>query len=104
MKLVIFQTLAANIGCALTPMCSPQNLFIFSYYNLKAFEFLEIMLPFLILGAIWLFILNLTQKNRKLDFNLDKVVIENKQTLLIFFALFLFILLSVFNIIIYISF
>ncbi|HEY8804374.1 MAG TPA: SLC13 family permease, partial [Clostridium sp.] len=36
MKLVIFQTLAANIGCALTPMGSPQNLFIFSYYNLAA--------------------------------------------------------------------
>ncbi|MCB2299454.1 SLC13 family permease [Clostridium tagluense] len=101
MKLVIFQTLAANIGCALTPMGSPQNLFIFSYYKLTAFEFLEIMLPFVILGAIWLFILNLTQKNRKLDFNLDNVVIENKQTLLIFFALFLFILLSVFNIINY---
>nr|WP_253200440.1 SLC13 family permease [Clostridium sp. CF012] len=101
MKLVVFQTLAANIGSSLTPMGSPQNLFVFSYYKLTAFGFLEVMLPFAILGAIWLFILNLTEKNRKLDFDLDKVIIENSLPVLIFFALFLFILLSVFNIINY---
>jgi len=38
-KLIIFQTLAANIGSGLTPMGNPQNLFIFSYYNLTAIEF-----------------------------------------------------------------
>ena len=101
MKLVVFQTLAANIGCGLTPMGSPQNLFIFSYYNLTAFEFLKIMLPFAILGAIWLFILNLYRKNKKLDFDLEKIIIENNLQCVNFFALFVFIILSVFNIINY---
>ena len=101
MKLVIFQTLAANIGSGLTPMGSPQNLFIFSYYNLTAFEFLKIMLPFAILGAIWLFILNYTEKNKKLKFDLENIIIENKLQVLIFCALFIFIILSVFNIINY---
>ncbi|MBU3189428.1 anion transporter [Clostridium bowmanii] len=101
MKTVVFQTLAANIGSGLTPMGSPQNLFIFSYYNLTAFRFLEIMLPFAILGAVWLFTLNLTQKNKKLEFNLEGIVIKNNFQVLIFCALFIFILLSVFNIINY---
>ena len=101
MKTVVFQTLAANIGSGLTPMGSPQNLFIFSYYNLTALKFLEIMLPFAILGAIWLLILNLTEKNKKLDFDLEGIVIENNFQVLIFCILFIFILLSVFNIVNY---
>ncbi|MCB2293526.1 anion transporter [Clostridium algoriphilum] len=101
MKLVIFQTLAANIGCGLTPMGSPQNLFIFSYYNLGAFEFFKVMLPFTLLGVLWLFILNIVEKNKKLQFELEDIIIENKFQVLIFFVLFLFIILSVFNIINY---
>lgn len=101
MKLVIFQTIAANIGSGLTPMGNPQNLFIFSYYNLTALEFFKIMLPFTLLGAIWLFILNCTEKNKKLQFDLENIIIENKLQVLIFSALFIFIILSVFNIINY---
>ena len=101
MKLVIFETLAANIGSGLTPMGNPQNLFLFSYYNLTFFEFFKIMLPFTILGIIWLFILNSTQKNKTLQFDLENIIIENTLQVLIFSVLFIFIILSVFNIINY---
>lgn len=101
MKLVIFQTIAANIGSSLTPMGNPQNLFIFSYYNLTGFEFFKIMLPCALLGFLWLFILNSTEKNKKLKFDLEDIVIENKLQVLVFCALFIFIILSVFNIINY---
>lgn len=101
MKLVIFQTIAANIGSGLTPMGNPQNLFIFSYYNLTALEFFRIMIPCTLLGAIWLFILNCSEKNKKLQFDLENIIIENKLQVLIFCALFIFIILSVFNIINY---
>ncbi len=37
MKTIILQTLAANIGSSLTPMGNPQNLFLFTYYNLRCF-------------------------------------------------------------------
>ena len=67
MKLIIFQTIAANVGSGFTPMGNPQNLFIFSYYHLHAFEFFKMMLPFTILGVIWLFILNNTQKTKALN-------------------------------------
>ena len=101
MKLIIFQTLAANIGSGFSPMGNPQNLFIFSYYNPTAFEFFKIMLPFTLLGVIWLFILNCTQKSKKLKFDLENIVIENNLLVFIFSALFILIILSVFNIINY---
>ena len=101
MKLVIFQTIAANVGSSLTPMGNPQNLFIFSYYNLTAFEFFKIMLPCALLGILWLFILNSTEKNKKLKFDLEDIVIESKLQVLVFCALFIFIILSVFNIVNY---
>lgn len=101
MKLVIFQTLAANIGSGLTPMGNPQNLFIFSYYRLTGFEFIKIMLPFTLLGIVWLFILNNFEKNKKLKFDLDTIIIESKVKVIVFCLLFIFIILSVFNIINY---
>ena len=101
-KLVIFQTIAANIGSGLTPMGNPQNLFIFSYYNLHALEFFKIMLPFAVIGVIWLFILNNNQKIKKLSFDLEEIIIEKKAQVLIFSALFILIILSVFSIINYI--
>lgn len=101
MKLVIFQTLAANIGCGLTPMGSPQNLFIFSFYKLDASQFFRIMLPFTIFGILWLFILNILEKNKEFNFNLEDIIIENRTHVIIFCVLFIFILLSVFNIVNY---
>jgi len=59
------------------------------------------MLPFTLLGIIWLFILNNTQKNKKLKFELETIIIENKIKVLIFSVLFILIILSVFNIINY---
>ena len=35
LKIVVFQTLAANLGSSFTPMGNPQNLFIYSFYNLS---------------------------------------------------------------------
>lgn len=101
MKLVIFETLAANIGSGLTPMGNPQNLFIFTYYNLRALEFFKIMLPFTILGVIWLYFLNSLEKNKKLNFDLEDIIIENNISVFVFSCLFILILLSVFNIINY---
>lgn len=44
----IMQNFAANLGGMITPLGNPQNLYLFSYYNMKTSEFFEVMsLPFL---------------------------------------------------------
>ncbi len=45
----VMQTIAANLGGMVTPFGNPQNLYLYSYYNIPNLEFVKIMLlPFLI--------------------------------------------------------
>jgi len=45
----IMQTIAANLGGMLTPFGNPQNLYLYSFFNIPTMEFIRIMLlPFLI--------------------------------------------------------
>jgi len=70
-KIVVLQTIAANLGSMLTPVGNPQNLRLYTYYNLSLSEFILITLPyaafslFIILGAV------LLTKNEKLFVKLE---------------------------------
>lgn len=48
----ILQNIAANLGGMLTPFGNPQNLYIYSYFNIPAGEFMKIMLPTFLLAVI----------------------------------------------------
>ena len=41
----ILQTIAANMGGMITPHGNPQNLFLYSYYNIPTLEFMGVLLP-----------------------------------------------------------
>ena len=45
MRLVVIETIAANLGSMLTPIGNPQNLFIYTEYNYSIGDFLLAMLP-----------------------------------------------------------
>jgi Na+/H+ antiporter NhaD/arsenite permease-like protein len=49
--LVILETASANLFSAVTPFGNPQNLFLYTYFNIPAAEFFRIMLPFGFIGA-----------------------------------------------------
>ena len=53
-RIVIFQTLAANLGSACTPMGNPQNLFIYYHYQLTTSYFFSVLGPLSVLSALWL--------------------------------------------------
>lgn len=101
LKIVIFQTLAANLGSSFTPMGNPQNLFIYSFYNLSPMDFFRITLPIVILAILFLVFLVLKDKKMNLSLDLETVKIDNKRDVYLFSGLFLIILLSVFHIIDY---
>ena len=101
LKIVIFQTLAANLGSSFTPMGNPQNLFIYSYYNLSPLDFFKITVPIVILAIVFLSTLILKDKKMKLNLDLSDVIIENKRDVILFSLLFGIILLSVFHIVDY---
>ena len=101
LKIVIFQTLAANLGSSFTPMGNPQNLFIYSFYNLKPVDFFVITGPILLLSIAFLLLLINRDKKMDLIIDLKDVKIDNKNHIFIFTVLFLIILLSVFHLIDY---
>ncbi|GAA0090283.1 anion transporter [Paraclostridium bifermentans] len=101
LKIVILQTLAANLGSSFTPMGNPQNLFIYSFYNLDPSDFFKITAPLVILSVLFLSVIILKSKKIKLDLHLEDIEIKNKKGVIFFSILFAIILLSVFHIVDY---
>ena len=87
-KLVVFQTMAAILGCALTPMGSSQNLYIFTHFDLTSGEFFAVTLPMAIVAFIFLLVLVLVQKNKKLDVAIEEIHIKHKKLTILYFVLF----------------
>ncbi len=60
--LLVLETAAANLGSMLTPMGNPQNLYLYSKFNLSIADFLGIIFPysalslFLLIGSAFLFL------------------------------------------------
>jgi Na+/H+ antiporter NhaD/arsenite permease-like protein len=101
MKTIILQTLAANIGSSLTPMGNPQNLFLFTYYNLSGAQFFSITVPFVVIGMLWLFLLNNRISKEKLKLSLKTINIEDKKRTSIYLIIFAIVIFSVFGVIDY---
>lgn len=101
LKIIVFQTIAANLGSALTPMGNPQNLFIYSYFNINSIEFFKITLPLVLLSLVVLVAFMIKGKKMNLNFDVEDIEIENKRNVAIFSILFFIILLSVFHLIDY---
>ncbi len=54
LRIIVLQTIAANLGSMLTPVGNPQNLYLYSYYNVSIGEFFGITFPFVALSALLL--------------------------------------------------
>jgi Na+/H+ antiporter NhaD/arsenite permease-like protein len=67
-QLVLLVAFTAHVGAALTPFGTPQNLFIFSFYQLEVMPFIHVIAPFSFgLFALFLllsFFLPITRKDR----------------------------------------
>ncbi len=98
---IVLMTMAANLGSSLTPMGNPQNLYIYSFYNLSAGEFFENVIPIAVLGLLLILLLNLFNKKEKISFEIEKVKITNKRNVIVFFIVFVTAVMSVFGIIPY---
>lgn len=56
---IVLQTVAANLGSALTPMGDPQNIYLFTYYDLELMPFMMATLPISLTGFIFLVLISL---------------------------------------------
>ena len=103
LNLIVIQTLAANLGSSLTPVGNPQNLFIYSFYDMNIVNFFEITLPLVLVSTLLLLILILREKNHPLELEIKQVKIESIPKSAVYAALFVTVLLSVFHVIPYMT-
>lgn len=64
---VALQTIAANMGSMLTPIGNPQNLYLYSYFELSIGTFLLYMLPLTLVAALLLIFSIYLMKNQPLS-------------------------------------
>lgn len=98
----IMQTIAANMGGMITPYGNPQNLYLYSYYNINTTEFFSILLLQSISVAILLWICCSFIHNEPLKLRRNTKIIISKKELLIYSILFVLVILSIFRFIPYI--
>lgn len=96
-KIIIWQTLAANLGSMLTPMGNPQNLFLYARYNFEIITFLKVtLLPTCLAGGM-LAVLLLRQQDRALKVDLAAVKVERGWDLGVLALLFFLCVAAVFH-------
>lgn len=100
-KIVAFETVAANLGSALTPFGNPQNIFIFNFFKINTFDFMKMTIPFTVVSVIAMCILaNFTSK-KKIEFELKDVEIKSKKRVYIYGFLFILAIFSIVHLISY---
>ena len=93
----IMQNIAANLGGMLTPFGNPQNLYLYTYFNIPTGEFMGIMLfPFLLSVFLITLCCLIFVKGERLQLHEEKATLPIKRTL-IYLALFAYSIIIVFR-------
>lgn len=98
----VFQTIAANLGSMATPVGNPQNLYLYAFYNLSIGDFFSVTLPLTAVSLIALSAASIPLLPKKLpEQKLESASITSTRHLLVYLALFVLSLLTVFRIVPY---
>ncbi len=99
--LFILQNISANLGGMLTPFGNPQNLYLYSHFNIPTGEFCTIMLPPFLLAITLLVLCCLPVKTKPLKIQDNFQERLNKKRTSLYFVLFALSLLIVFRVVPY---
>ena len=80
----VLQNIAANLGGMLTPFGNPQNLYIYTRYEISNLEFIKIMFPPFILSIVIITICCLCIKSEVLEISDEHAEIQKSKTVLYF--------------------
>lgn len=99
--LFILQNISANLGGMLTPFGNPQNLYLYSFFNIPTAEFCKIMLPPFLLAIFMLIIACLFVKPKSLSIKEDFPEKLNIKKTVLYLILFTLSILIVFRVVPY---
>ncbi len=98
-RIVVLQTVAANLGSMLTPVGNPQNLYLYSYYGFSAAAFFRVTAPVWALSLVLVLALCLLLPNQRLTVALGEKPALDRRGMALYLALFVVCLLAVFRVI-----
>ena len=88
--IIVLQTIAANLGSMLTPIGNPQNLYLYSSFELTMGQFLLYMLPLTLLSLLLLTVAAILLPKRELELQTDEDTRAPKgKTLILYLLLFI---------------
>lgn len=96
-KIIVWQTLAANLGSMLTPMGNPQNLFLYARYDFDIITFFKVTLIPTFLAGLVLAVFLMRQQERPLKVSLTAVNVTRGWGLGVLDVLFLLCVATVFR-------
>lgn len=95
----IFQTIAANMGGMITPYGNPQNLYLYSFFQIPTLEFVKILIIQSVTVLVMLFIGCLFIKNESLKISKKPLKKVDKKKAVIYGILFITTILGIFRVI-----
>jgi Na+/H+ antiporter NhaD/arsenite permease-like protein len=99
---LVFQTVAANLGSMATPVGNPQNLYLYAFYNMSIVDFFSVTLPLTLFSLIVLVIASITLLPKQMqEQSVERAGISSTRDFLIYLALFGLCLLTVFKVVSY---
>lgn len=97
--IVILQTLAANLGSALTPMGDPQNIYLYTKFSIGFFSFLKATIPITLVGFLLITLTTLILiPKRKID-SINYTASIKSNRIFVYLSIFIITILSIVNII-----
>lgn len=97
---VVMETIAANLGSLITPVGNPQNLYLYTHYNMSIAEFFKITIPLGAVCLVMILVCLILRKNTCLSSEKQQSqVMLKKGAVAIFSGLFVLCILSVLKII-----
>jgi len=95
----IMQNIASNLGGMITPIGNPQNLYIYSYYNMNILEFFKIMALPTLIALVLIIVVCMFIKKEPLEFKSTEDTLFSKTKAIIYACLFVTTILVVLNVI-----
>ena len=100
-KIIVWQTIAANLGSALMPMGSPHNLFLYAHYSMSPWQFFSYTTVLVMIAGVWLWWLVVRESKKTLNITLEAVELGPQKEIYLFSGLFFLCLLGIFRIVDY---
>ena len=98
--IVTIETVAANLGSMLTPIGNPQNLYLFSAFNMSIGDFISTILPYALLSLVLVIICCFMTGKGKIETQFDNNKTDfSKIHIIVYLLIFIISLLTVFRVI-----